>query len=244
LIRQSYEQDTSLWEVFYGKNMKEEGYRAIFDMDGTLYRFDKGRGQEFTASRFYSDLKNNVYGFFMARRGMDREQAITEYERIKDKYKGEISLGVEAEYRIDRYGFFVETWGTLDPAEYIEANEALPEVLNALRGKIALLTAAPLVWAVKVLAHLNLEEAFGDVVYTGEPDLRKPNPQAFQQIADDFGVEVSQVFSIGDQEESDIAPAQAIGMRTVRVGQGETRADYQAEDVITAVNFLKRVGLL
>ncbi len=83
--------------------MKTEENRAIFDMDGTLYRLDKGKEQKFTSSRFYNDLRNRVYGFFMARQGIDREEAITEYERIKNKYKGEVSLGVEAEYGIDRY---------------------------------------------------------------------------------------------------------------------------------------------
>lgn len=222
--------------------MKQEGYRAIFDMDGTLYQFDRGQGGEFTASHFYSDLRNNIYGFFMARLGMNREEAVSNYERIKDEHHGEVSLGVEAEYGIDRCDYFAETWGTLDPAEYIEANEALPEVLNALKGKIALLTTAPRVWAIKVLAYLNIEDAFDDRIYTGEPDLRKPDPQVFQNIADDFEVKPSQVFSIGDQEKTDIAPAQAIGMRTIRIGQGETKADYQADDVITAVNLLRKEG--
>lgn len=223
--------------------MKQEGYRAIFDMDGTLYQFNKGKSQEFSTSDFYSDLRNNVHRFFMARRGINKEQASSEYERIKDTYKGEISLGVEAEYEIDRYDFFAETWGKLDPAKYIEATEILPEVLDVLRGRVALLTAAPKVWVIRVLAQLNLEETFGDFIYTGEPDLRKPNPQVFQKIADDFGVKPPQVFSIGDQEESDIAPAQAIGMKTVKIGKGETRADFQAEDVVTAVNLLRRLGL-
>ena len=39
-------------------------------------------------------------------------------------------------------------------------------------------------------------------------------------------------------------PALAIGMRTVRIGQGETRADYQAENVVTAVNLLRMKGFL
>jgi FMN phosphatase YigB (HAD superfamily) len=213
-------------------------------MDGTLYQFDKGNGQSFTASRFYSDLRHIIYGFIVAKRGMSMEQAVNEYERIRNTYKGEVSLGIEAEYEIDRYEFFADTWGKLDPADYIDTNAALPEVFNALRGKIALLTAAPRVWAVKVLAYLNLEAAFGDRVYTGEPNVRKPNPQIFRQIANDFEVEAAQVFSIGDQEESDIAPAQAVGMRTVRIGRGETTANYQVEDVIAAVDLLRTKGLL
>ncbi len=95
-----------------------------------------------------------------------------------------------------------------------------------------------------MLAHLNLNEAFGDAIYTGEPNLRKPNPQVFRLIADEFGINTSQAVSIGDQEESDIIPAKLIGMRTVRVGFGETKADYQAEDVIAAIELLKKEGFL
>ena len=179
--------------------MNKEGYRAIFDMDGTLYQFDKGKEQTFTASRFYANLRRNVYGFLVVRRDISEGEALREYERIKVQYKGEVSLGVEAEYGIDRYDFCAETWGTLEPADYIDAEDELPGSLRALRGKIALLTAAPRIWAVKVLAYLHLEDVFGDTIYTGEPNLRKPNPQIFQKVADDFGVQPSQVFSIGDQ---------------------------------------------
>lgn len=226
------------------KNMKKEEYRFIFDMDGTLYQLDKGKSREFTASRFYGDLKNCVYNLFVARRNIGRNQAVSEYERIKDRYQGEVSLGVEAEYGIDRYEFFAGTWGTLNPADYIEVDETLPEIFTGLQGKIALLTSAPRVWTTKVLTHLDLNETFGSAIYTGEPDVRKPNPQAFQQIVDDFEVEPSQVFSVGDQEESDIIPAKKIGMRAILVGQGKTCADYQAEDIFTAVNLLKKEGFL
>jgi HAD superfamily hydrolase (TIGR01549 family) len=224
--------------------MKKEEYKIIFDMDGTLYPFDKGKTKNFFTSRFYSDLKNNIYGFFMAKLGLDMDQAINEYERIKEKYQSGVSLGVETEYNIDRYNFFTETWGTLDPINYIETNKELSKVLNKLSGKIALLTSAPRVWVDKVLNYLNLEKAFGNTIYTGEPNLRKPNPLIFRQIADDFKINPCQVFSIGDQEESDVIPAQSIGMKAVLIGQGKTKADYQADDIIVAINILKKKGFL
>jgi len=229
---------------FMPKIMKKEKYRFIFDMDGTLYQLDKGRSRQFTASRFYADLKGYVYDFFMAKQNITRNLAIKEYERIINIYQGEVSLGVEAEYGIDRYEFFAGTWGKLNPAIYIETDEALPAIFSGLSGKIALLTSAPGVWATKVLAYLNLQEIFGSAIYTGEPDVRKPNPLIFQQIIDTFKVRPSRVFSIGDQEASDIIPARAVGLRTLRIGLDETCADYQAKDIFTAINLLKRRGFL
>lgn len=222
--------------------MKE--YRFIFDMDGTLYKFNKGDGGSFGTSRFYADLRNNVYGFFMERRGITQEDAVTEYERIKEKYKGEVSLGVEAEYGIDRYDFFENTWN-FNPEDYIEKDKDLPEMFDQLRGRVALLTAAPRIWAVNVLAYLDIDAMFDGKLYTGEPDDRKPSIVVFRKIAGDFGVSARNIFSIGDQELSDIVPAKSIGMRTLRIGSDpNTNADYQAADVKLAVNLLRKEGFV
>lgn len=225
------------------KTMKEQ-YRFIFDMDGTLYRFDKGQSQAFTASCFYTDLKNNVYKFFMEKRGLPRDEAMNEYERIKDKYNGEVSLGVEKEYRIDRYDYFENTWN-LNPDDYIEKDTDLPGILQQLEGRIALLTAAPRVWAVNVLTYLDIDRMFEGKLYTGEPDERKPNPAIFRRIVEDLFVPPRNVFSIGDQEYSDIIPAKNIGMKAVLIGASQnTVADYQADSVKTAVSLLRREGFV
>jgi len=223
--------------------MKEQ-YKFIFDMDGTLYTFDKGQGQAFTSSRFYSDLRKNVYSFFMERQGMTENEAMLEYERIKEKYDGEISLGVEGEYGINRYDYFDKTWN-FKPEDYIEKDTDLPEMLERMKGRIALLTAAPRVWAVNVLSYLDIDQYFDGRIYTGEPDDRKPNPMAFQKIASDFMISPSQMFSIGDQEYSDILPAKSIGMKTVLVGvPRDTQADYQADSVGLAIGLLRREGFV
>lgn len=223
--------------------MKEQ-YNFIFDMDGTLYHFDKGQGKAFSSSQFYTDVQSNAYSFFMERRGLSRDEAKSEYQKIKETYGGEISLGVEREYGIDRYEYFANTWN-LNPEGYIEKEANVQEMLEQLKGRIALLTAAPKVWAKKVLAYLDLEEVFAGRVYTGEPDERKPQPEAFQKIASDFGVEPTTIFSIGDQEYSDILPAKSIGMKTVFIGSSPaTVADYQANDVKAAISLLQKEGFI
>lgn len=228
---------------FFVETMKEQ-YRFIFDMDGTLYHFDKGNGQTFTKSCFYTDLRSNVYSFFMERRGLSRSEALSEFERIKVKYDGEVSLGVEKEYGIDRYDYFGNTWN-LNPNDYIEKDSDLPIILNQLKGKIVLLTAAPLIWAKNVLAYLDIERMFENNLYTGEPNMRKPNPAIFLKIANDLNVPPKYIFSIGDQEHSDIIPAKSIGMKTVLIGVSQnTIADYQANNVKSAINLLRKEGFI
>lgn len=218
--------------------MKEK-HNFIFDMDGTLYAFNKGKGGGFTSSQFYSDVKSNVYRLLTTRLGIGNSEAETEYERIKEKYSGEVSLGVEGEHGIDRYDFFENTWN-LNPEEYIEKDEELSKALSEFKGRVALLTAAPRIWALNVLSHLNLENVFENRVYTGEPNERKPNPIVFQRIADDFEMQSSKIFSIGDQEASDIIPAKSIGMKTILIGSSPTsKADYQVRNARHAIRLLK-----
>ena len=225
------------------KTMKEQN-RFIFDMDGTLYRLDKGQSQTFAKSRFRADFLNNAYSFYMNRVGLSLKDSVAEHERISERYDGEVSLGLEAEYGIDRYDFFANTWN-LDPEEFVEIDKDLPEVLHQLKGRVALLTAAPRIWAISVLAHLGVESIFDGRIYTGEPDERKPNPRVFQRIADDFSVPTNRIFSIGDQEHTDIVPARTIGMKTVLVGPSQdTVANYRADNVKLAIGLLKREGFV
>jgi HAD superfamily hydrolase (TIGR01549 family) len=223
--------------------MKETKY--IFDMDGTLYTFDKGKSDSFTSSRFYTDLKGHVYKFFMERRDLDQPQAIAEYDRIKTKYKGEVSLGVEAEYGIDRYEYFDATWGMQNPQDYLDKDPDLQLLLMGMSERSAILTSAPRVWTLKVLAFLNIGGIFGNNIYTGEPNLRKPDPEVFKYVADRFlKVPYGQILSVGDQEESDIIPAKKVGMRTVKIGITDTTADFNAKDIKDALRMLKEEGLV
>jgi len=220
--------------------MKEKS-KFIFDMDGTLYKFDKNTSQTFVASRFGMDIAQNVHTFFMDRFNLSNEQAQVELSRLDSTYNGEVSLGLETEFGINRNEYFAATWN-LEPSDYIEKNPNLRGMLEEIRGRIALLTAAPRIWAIKVLAHLEIDDLFENNIVTGDPDERKPNVIVFQRIAERFNTSPSTVFSIGDQEHTDILPAKSIGMQTVRIGSSDTQADYFAEDVETAVRLLKKLG--
>ncbi len=218
-----------------------EKFKFITDMDGTLYSFKNGA--RFSTSDFGRQIREGSLGFVMERLGLSFEDAEFEYERIKSKYGGHFSLGIENEHGIDRYEFFSNTWN-LDAAAFIDPSD-ISESLEILRGRIALLTAAPRVWANNVLAHLNISDLFGDHVYTGEPDIRKPDPEIFRNIATNMGASPEMVFSIGDQEESDIIPARSIGMRTVLIGSmPDSSADYQASDISSAIKILTAEGFI
>lgn len=210
---------------------------TIFDLDGTLYVFDS---VNFTSSGFYATIKKNAYEFLQKRLEIDLERAKRVYETIKQDFNGEVSLGLEARYGIDRYEWFGYTWN-LNPRDFLKQENKKP-LFDSLDAKIAILTAAPRVWASRVLDYLGLAEYQG-VLFTGEPDLRKPNPEAFKQVCDSVGIPPEKSISIGDQVASDILPAKALGMKTILVRSYSDDADYCIDFLEELPELLRRAKI-
>ena len=209
----------------------------IFDMDGTLYDFDSS---DFKSSKFYNDAKGKIYEFFMRRFDLLFEESKEMFEELNKSYNGEVSIGVEKEYGIDRYAYFAETFGHMKPEDYIRKNPEVKKLFEDINGKAAILTAAPRVWAEKVLRYLDVYELVKDALFTGEPDTRKPDIMAFQEIVDFFGVPPKQIYSIGDQEHSDILPAKNLGMKTIIVGKSR-KADLEARSFNDVARIIRRL---
>ncbi len=194
----------------------------IFDLDGTLYQFDS---KGFLDSKFYSDIRKRAYKFLSERLNVSEERAKETYNCIKAKYNGEVSIGTEKEFGINRYDYFNFVWN-LEPSDYITKNPLIREIFSKLEGKIAILTGAPKIWARKTLEYLKVYDIVANTLFTGEPDIRKPNPLAFQQVLDYFRVLPEQAISIGDQESTDIIPARKLRIKTILLGSDCKSADF------------------
>lgn len=205
---------------------------VIFDLDGTLYQFPDGGS--FMQIPFGQTIQQNVKTFIANEFSLNPEQAAERYEELMTEYDGEMSLGLEREFGIDRSRFFAETWN-LNPAEFIVHASDIRERLRAIAQPVLLLSAAPRVWVDRALQYMNIDDIFGDNIISGDPDLRKPNPDVFRQAAERLNVPACDVISVGDQEHTDIVPAQSIGMSTLRIGSSETVADIWAQDITSAI---------
>lgn len=213
---------------------------AVFDMDGTLYQFPEGA--TFSESPLGVAVRQNTADFLSREFKLSDEAAWNRYDELLRRYDGEMSLGLEREFGINRMRFFDETWD-IDPENIIVPEPGLREQMERLDIQCALLTAAPRVWAKRAIGYIGIANLFGDNIITGEPDIRKPNPEVFRQIMDKVGSVASQTVSIGDQDFSDIVPAKQLGMRTVRIGQDENSvADLQARNVNDALVKLRKKG--
>lgn len=97
------------------------------------------------------------------------------------------------------------------------------------------------------LAALNLDDAFDAVVFSDElgRSFRKPHPAPFREALRLLGADPDRSFFIGDHPDRDIAGAQQVGMRAIRVRTGEYagRPDAvtpwrSAPDAASALRFL------
>lgn len=214
----------------------------VFDMDGTLYQFPDGA--TFGNSPLGKMVIQNTTSFIGNEFELSDDEAQARYAELSRRYSGEMSLGLEQEFGIDRMRFFNETWN-IDPENIIVPEPGLGDNLRGLDVRCTLLTAAPRVWAQRALGYIGIKDLFENRIFTGEPDIRKPNPEIFRRVANQIGVTASRIVSIGDQEFSDIAPAREIGMKTVRIGDNvESDADFVARDIGDALAQLRREGLL
>lgn len=217
---------------------------VVFDMDGTLYNFPDGA--TFTQTPFGQAIGRNVERFIGQEFELDEVAAQKRAAELSAQFDGEMSLGLEQTFGVDRMRFFAETWD-LDPAEFVVGRPDLRATLESVdTAELRVLSAAPRIWVDRVLGFLGIADVFEGRIFTGEPDIRKPSPEAFRRALGEKAIDPSLSLSIGDQEKTDIVPARAIGMKTIRIApEGtESSADFVVKDVVAAVEMLREEKLL
>ena len=214
----------------------------IFDMDGCLYPLDRGAAGTFAESKFGQSVKRREVEFIAHQLGVGIDEAKSISDDVKDRHERHLSIGLEREFDIPRDVFFEFTWG-VEPGEYVDKQTNLRPFLGGLAVRPALLSAAPRIWVEKVIDHLEVRDIFGEAIFCGDSDVRKPSLAAFCQVIEFLECNSEGVISIGDQEHTDILPAKLLGMVTVRIGQDtDTEADFLAPDITTAIEKLREEG--
>lgn len=211
----------------------------ILDLDGTLYPF-KGTTGGFSESRFYAELKQSITAFIAAKLCVCDEAAVQIVADVDKRFSGELSIGFERTFGIDRYEYYAATWDK-NPANFMDSDKILRAKLVPFQGRALVLTAAPRMWADRALRHLGIDDVFDDRIITGEPDIRKPDPAVFWQAAKHLGHSPDRIISIGDQNHSDIRPARSIGMTTVIIGPDQMDAHYRADTIYQALDIVEEL---
>ena len=115
-------------------------------------------------------------------------------------------------------------------------------VLEALYGKyhLGIIANQPLGTEGR-LRHYGIRDYFSVILSSAEEGISKPDPEFFRRALLRAGCPAENAWMIGDRPDNDIAPAKALGMKTVRVRQGlggmmpvdreELRADHTVDSL-------------
>ncbi len=117
--------------------------------------------------------------------------------------------------------------GALEAVEQLAARFSLGVVANQAAGSR------------DRLVRYGFMPFFSDALLSDEVGIEKPDARLFQMILERSGVSPEQIAVVGDRLDNDVAPARALGMRTIRVLQGvfryqQPRSPDECPDVTVA----------
>lgn len=195
---------------------------TIWDMDGTLV-------QEPAYYRgVYSKSLEQTALEIAGQRGLDE----VIFCRTNFEGKGELALS--------RLGIPFSEWGkrlTAAPVDLITPQPAVVEKFRSLDIPKVLFTGSPLTMAMKILDRVGFDplKDFKMLVGWQEPESEPAkwyqSKRIFQGILDQMNVNPENAWSIGDNWETDLAPAQAIGITTVQIERNTGLPDYRFPNI-------------
>ena len=149
--------------------------------------------------------------------------------------------------------------------EYIKLYPGALDALARLRQKglrLWLLSNAQRVFTAYELRHLGLGEQLDGIFISSDYGCRKPDARFYQALIDEKGLDVSRCLMIGNDRETDIAGAKALGMATLYMHTAltppnQTKADpqyhpqahcgphyeYEGDDWTTLVSLVESIAL-
>lgn len=194
---------------------EEERMVMIFDMDGTLYQLD-GEKNGFNDSTLEQRVLENARLFILTNitNGNAEDADSIMAQGLADTVG--LSMYIQENYGIPRQQYFDTVWD-INPEGIVQNFEDARQALLAFsdskpNGKKILLTSAPRIWAKRVLSFLGLTEQFEEI-FTG--DQYKNKSEIFQMLAARYNP--NNITSVGDQEKTDIEPAQQVGIKGILI---------------------------
>lgn len=184
----------------------------VTDMDGTVYSF-KGESNRYKGSTLEQAVKNNLIKLIVEQDGLSFDEALQLVESVEASGKY-FSVHFGQKYNLTRKDFFDIVWD-INPDEHIANFEIPKKKLQELKSKgkkIVLLTSAPSMWAKRVVQHLGLDRIIDEIITAEYFDIKS---DIFKRISQEYVP--GRTLSIGDQEDTDIIPAEELGLITLHI---------------------------
>jgi putative hydrolase of the HAD superfamily len=197
----------------------------IFDMDDTLYPREQG------VMRL---VQERINIFMMAAVGLPRDEAHVLQKQFLNEHGTTLS-GLMANYAVDPEAFLSEVHDV--PLDSLEPNPALDVALRRLPGRRFVLTNGARCHAARVLERIGITGAFEGVHAIEDMDLvPKPAPATFRRFLAAHAIDPEGAVFFEDTPRN-LAPAKALGMTTVLVGDGHGHeigdwVDYHTLDLL------------
>jgi putative hydrolase of the HAD superfamily len=201
-----------------------------FDIDGTIVQYERERSALLDAATPgevpAGAGRTFIRGLYGALDESDKDPYVAGFERVAQEYECEFPPAEAAR----RY------WEAELEAAYVP--EAVAEVITALqdRGPVGILANGKGEVQRQKLSRDGLLESFDEIVISHEVGVKKPNQQIFELASDRISA-ANHVY-VGDDWDSDIEPAEAVGFDTVHVrndgGPAISVADSSSLGVLTS----------
>lgn len=184
----------------------------IFDMDGTTYLLD-GKENGFKGSSLEKSVRSNLIRYVAAKESL----SIHDAEKIVNEAREsglQFSYFFSERYQTTRQEFFDIVWD-INPETLVREHQtavATIKKLSSMGKPMILVTSSPSIWARRVCQFLEIEEMFSQII-TGENFRGKE--EVILELSKSY--DPSRIISIGDQFETEIEPAQKLGMQTLHL---------------------------
>jgi len=202
--------------------MKDKIKHVFFDLDHTLWDFDKNSALTFKKIFELNSLDINLSTFLEAYEPINfkywklyREEQVTKealrYGRLKDAFDA-IKVEVEDDvinHLSDAYIDYLTTFnhlfdGTVDILDYLRDKYQLHIITNGFEEAQE-----------RKMHNANIREYFETITNSEMVGVKKPNPKIFNFALDSAKASPEQSVMIGDSLEADIEGAHNIGMETI-----------------------------
>lgn len=180
----------------------------VFDLDDTLYPREQG---------VMGLVQGRINAFMVDAVGLPADEARVLQKQFLNEH-GTTLAGLMANYAIDPEKFLREVHDV--PLDTLEPNPRLDEVLAGLPGRKYVLTNGARFHAARVLARIGITDRFDGVFAIEDMDLTpKPAPSTYRHFLERFEIAPHRAVFFEDTPRN-LAPAKALGMATVLIGDG------------------------
>jgi len=206
---------------------KQNEVRAVFvDLDKTL-NFSKP---------YYEAIRQASLDYLSQQFHITQEEVSARISRVRERASQQglalRQFNIAAEFGVPYEEYDREMTQRVDATHYISQDAVLVQRLEAWRRQgvmVALLSDSGSRQAEQVLKALGVLEYFDDIFTFDKVHHSKPEPAFLSAALNALQVEPGEAVMVGDSQPLDIAPAQALGMKTVHL---QAQSDWAAVDLL------------